>query len=386
MRNIFLLYMPPTNVEAMTHYRDTIEQRVQLQRIAPFVSRDVGGRLRTIFGDRPIAVWGSKDSPSNRARFEKMAEGDELLIVEGETIKFMGKVALKTVNPDLSRELWKNINPDSIAGWDLIYFIANPLEVGVPFNEFRKLFEYAPNFHLYGFTSVSGEKLARFYERYDDLYSILLRTKLGLAVESKPTLVREPTAPGAPPEMGPIHLEQEDVQQVLQSQLVSDHVKMQWKLASLGIKAGEKIWIPTADQGKLRTVYDFNEFELEFATGIDLPKNYFENIDVVWKEEFRIDAAFEVENSTAIYSGLLRFADLNIVAPNTTYPMFIVAPTERRNRVREQLMRPVFRRLDLRDKVKFLSYETIDDIDRFFSTTSSGLSVGLIQGRAETLA
>ena len=46
----------------------------------------------------------------------------------------------------------------------------------------------------------------------------------------------------------------------------------------------------------------------------------------MWKEEFRIDAAFEIENSTSIYSGLLRFADLNIVAPNTTYPMFIVAP------------------------------------------------------------
>jgi len=40
----------------------------------------------------------------------------------------------------------------------------------------------------------------------------------------------------------------------------------------------------------------------------------------------RIDAAFEVENSTSIYSGLPRFADLNIVAPDTMYPMFVVAP------------------------------------------------------------
>ena len=89
---------------------------------------------------------------------------------------------------------------------------------------------------------------------------------------------------------------------------------MQWKLASLGLKAGEKVWVPSADQNRLRTLYNFNEFEPEFATGIDLPKNYFENIDVVWKEQFRINAAFEVENSTAIYSGLLRFADLNAVA------------------------------------------------------------------------
>jgi hypothetical protein len=48
--------------------------------------------------------------------------------------------------------------------------------------------------------------------------------------------------------------------------------------------------------------------------------------DVVWKEEFRIDAAFEIENSTSIYSGLLRFADLTMVAPNTIYPLFIGKP------------------------------------------------------------
>jgi hypothetical protein len=161
---------------------------------------------------------------------------------------------------------------------------------------------------------------------------------------------------------------------------------MQWKLASLGLKAGEKVWVPSSDQRKLRELYSFKDFEPEFAAGIDLPKNYFENIDVVWKEEFRIDAAFEVENSTAIYSGLLRFADLNVVAPNTTYPMFIVAPAERRNRVREQLLRPVFRRLELRDKVKFLTYEAVDDIDRFFASARTGLSVELISGKAEALA
>jgi hypothetical protein len=380
MRNIFLLYMPPNNLEAMTHYRDTIQQKVSFQRIRGFVSRDVAGRLKHIFGERAIAVWGSRDSPANRAKFESMADGDDLLIVEGDTIKFMGKVALKMVNPDLSRELWHNINPANTTGWDLIYFIANPIEIGVPFREFCRLFGYAETYQLRGFTTVGSDKLEAFYDRYDDLYSILMRVRAGQHITEKPALVaREPDALPA------FEVQAEDVEQVLQSPLVSDHVRMQWKLASLGLKAGEKVWVPTADQGKLRAVYDFNEFETEFAAGIDLPKNYFENIDVVWKEEFRIDAAFEVENSTAIYSGLLRFADLNIVAPNTTYPMFIVAPADRRNRVREQLLRPVFRRLDLRDKVRFLPYETIDEIDQFFSTASAGLSVGLIQGKAEIL-
>ena len=381
MRNVFLLYMPPGNAEAMLHYRETIEEHVPLERLARYLSRDIVSKLKAIFAGRPIAVWGSRDVPQNRARFERMEDGDDLLIVEGEIIKLMGKVALKTVNPDLSRELWRNVRGDNEAGWSLIYFIANPVEIGVPFAEFCRLFGYQQNYQLRGFTSVSSEKLEQFYDRYDDLYSILTRLRSGQVIAEK----QQPVA-GEPAPSELVALQPDDISQVLQSEMVSDHVKMQWKLANLGLKAGEKIWVPAADQGKLRNVYNFSEFEPEFAAGIDLAKNYFENIDVIWKEEFRIDAAFEVENSTAIYSGLLRFADLSIVAPNSTYPMFIVAPVDRRNRVREQLLRPVFRRLALRDKVRFLSYEAIDDIDRFFASASSGLSVDVVQGRAEPLA
>src|SRR5207247_8584012 len=93
---------------------------------------------------------------------------------------------------------------------------------------------------------------------------------------------------------------------------------------------------------------------------------YLESIEVAWKEQVRIDAVFEIENSTSIYSGLLRFADLTMVAPNTVYPMFIVAPGERRNRVREQLARPTFRHLGIHEKVRYLSYEKVNEIEKFF--------------------
>jgi hypothetical protein len=380
MRNIFLLYMPPNNTEAMTHYRDTIQQRVPLGRIDRFVSRGTAARLRRVFGDRAIAVWGSRDSTANRSKFEKMAEGDDLLIVEGQTIKLLGKVALKTVNPALSQALWRNLKPGETSGWDLIYFVANPVEIDVPFREFCRLFSYEQDYQLRGFTTVGGDKLQAFYDRYDDLYSILMRLRAGQPVAQKP---KTKEGEGAPAATAPAP--SADLVQAPETVLVSDHVKMQWKLATLGLKAGEKVWVPAADRGRLRTAYNFSEFEAEFATGIDLPKNYFENIDVVWKEEFRIDAAFEVENSTSIYSGLLRFADLNVVAPNTTYPMFIVAPAERRNRVREQLMRPAFRRLELREKVRFLSYEAVDEIERFFAVATGGLSVDVIQNKAEAV-
>ena len=133
--NVFLLYMPPRNLEAMLHYRETIETPVPLARIAPHLPPRARERLKSIFGDRPIAVWGSRDGRGNRSQFEKMAEGDEILIVEGRSIKLLGKVAMKVVSPELSREFWKSLDGNSAGGWDLIYFIANPVEVGVPFEK-----------------------------------------------------------------------------------------------------------------------------------------------------------------------------------------------------------------------------------------------------------
>jgi hypothetical protein len=380
-RNVFMVYMPQGNPEAMAHYRDTVENRVPLSRVAPFLSASIMSRLKSVFDGRPMAIWGSRDGPGNRRQFSKMEEGDELLIVEGKTIKFMGKVALKVESPDLSRELWKNLQGTSTAGWDLIYFIANPVEIGIPFSKFCELLGYQRDYQLRGFSSVSDNRLAEFYDRYDDLHSILIRARDGREILTRPT---EPVLTAPPPPASEIL--PEEIERVLNSEIVSDHVKMQFKLARLGIKAGEKVWVPAADQEKLRRVYDFDEFEQTFTRALDMPPNYVENIDVVWKEEFRIDAAFEVENSTAIYSGLLRFADLSIMAPNTIYPMFIVAPVQRRNQVRSQLMRPSFQRLKIREKVLFLPYETIDEIDRFFERSETGLSVELIRGKAETLA
>jgi hypothetical protein len=380
VRNIFLLYMPPSNYEAMMHYQDTIVSRVPLERLSPFLPRDLVARLRGVFGRKPIAVWGSREGPKNRSNFEMMALGDDILIVEGRTVRLIGKVAAKTVNAGLARELWKPLRQGDDTPWELVYFIANPREVNVPFDQVGALFDYSANYHLRGFTTVAAGRLVSFYEKYDDLYSILERMQGGEPVRAKDPAAETPgtSAPEAEPGMAG-HGTREGPQE----ERVSEHVLMQWKLARLGLKAGERVWVPANDQARLRKHYSFEECDPEFAAGIDLPHSYVENIDVVWKQEFRIGAAYEIEHSTSIYSGLLRFADLNILAPNTLYPMFIVAPGERRNQVREQLRRPAFTRLGLNNKVRFLSYEKVDEIDAFFTESSAGLSVDTVVAKSE---
>ena len=223
----------------------------------------------------------------------------------------MGKVAATTINPDLSRELWKGLSGNTDAVWSLVYFIANPLEIELPFREFNNLFGYQENYLPRGFTSISAIKLEEFYSKFDDLYSILQRIKQGRTYEQKAEKeilqVKEDAL---------MELQSEDVEEIPKGNELSDHVKMQWKLIHLGLKTGSKVWVPLNDQRIIQREYEFKEFEPSFTAGIDMPAKYVENIDVVWKEEFRIDAAFEIEHSTAIYSGLLRFADLKIIAPN----------------------------------------------------------------------
>jgi hypothetical protein len=107
MSNVFLLYMPPGNAEAMVHYQDTIKQRVALSRISPHISTHLRAKLISIFGHSSIAVWGSAGGPRNRTNFERMSRGDDLLIVEGDSIKLIGKVAAKIESKQLSRELWR---------------------------------------------------------------------------------------------------------------------------------------------------------------------------------------------------------------------------------------------------------------------------------------
>jgi len=378
MKNIFLLYVPPNNIEALVHYQDTIINKVSQDRIFKHVNIDLKNKLINIFGNKAITVWGSRDSDANRSKFNRMNQGDHLLVIEGDKIKLLGAIATKTINTDLSRELWKNLRGETIEGWNLIYFIANPLEINLPFIEFKKLFKYAPNFQLRGFTSISNEKIDEFYSQYDDLYSILIRIKKGEAVIKK-----EPNLYDEVIEKNNTCVKEEE--QFIDNKEISDHVKMQWKIIQLGLKAGSKVWVPRNDQQKIINEYKFNTFETEFTAGIDTPAKYVENIDVVWKEEFRIDAAFEIENSTAIYSGLLRFSDLKIVAPNSNYPLFVVAPGARRNQVAEQIKRPTFRKLDFKNKVRYLSYESVNEIYNFFDNSGSGLNIDLLMGKAELI-
>jgi hypothetical protein len=98
----------------------------------------------------------------------------------------------------------------------------------------------------------------------------------------------------------------------------------------------------------------------------DLPIGTIEQIDVIWLKKRSIVRAFEVEHTTAIYSGLLRMSDLLALQPNMDIRLPIVAPLERRDKVRKEILRPTFSLLDrgpLYQMCSFLSYSAIEQMN-----------------------
>ena len=72
----------------------------------------------------------------------------------------------------------------------------------------------------------------------------------------------------------------------------------------------------------------------------DATNRTIELIDVLWLDRNAIVAAFEIESTTSIYSGLLRMADLVAMQPNLNIPLFLVPPEERREKVFAEVNRP----------------------------------------------
>ncbi len=149
---------------------------------------------------------------------------------------------------------------------------------------------------------------------------------------------------------------------------VRESVKVQALLADIGAKMGMRIWIPRSDRNNVLAEWtDNHEMLLE-----ELPLNYdettlrtIEQIDVLWLKRRAIVRAFEVEHTTSIYSGILRMADLLALQPNMDIRLHIVAPAERREKVFQEIRRPVFSLLEkgpLSECCTFLSYENVREL------------------------
>jgi len=147
-----------------------------------------------------------------------------------------------------------------------------------------------------------------------------------------------------------------------------ESVRIQALIATIGARMGMSIWIPRSDRGTVLT-----EWKNEGNNLLErLPLNYddvtlrtIEQIDVLWLRGRSIIRAFEVEHTTSVYSGILRMADLLALQPNMDIKLHIVAPEARREKVFQEIRRPVFSLLEkgpLAESCTYLSYDSLREL------------------------
>ncbi|MFY9329186.1 MAG: type II restriction endonuclease [Georgfuchsia sp.] len=127
------------------------------------------------------------------------------------------------------------------------------------------------------------------------------------------------------------------------------HTEIQGWLRDLGLALDFDVWVAANDRG--RSYGDgylgdrcLNALPEHLAAGMDSVRL----IDVIWiqREQGRVSAAFEVEHSTSIYSGIVRMLDLALgVELGSNSFLFLVAPDNRKKDVQQQLNRPAFSRV-----------------------------------------
>jgi hypothetical protein len=147
-----------------------------------------------------------------------------------------------------------------------------------------------------------------------------------------------------------------------------ESTRVQALIAQIGARMGLSIWIPRADRGAVLKEWKNGEQNLLER----LPLNYddttlrtIEQIDVLWLRGRSIVRAFEVEHTTSVYSGILRMADLLALQPNIDIKLHIVAPGAKREKVFQEIRRPVFSLLEkgpLAESCTYLSYDSLREL------------------------
>jgi hypothetical protein len=130
----------------------------------------------------------------------------------------------------------------------------------------------------------------------------------------------------------------------------TEHTEIQYRLLRLGSDMRYEVWVARNDKGKSWQGKAFADIpglkrELPVLFDKETTENIVEYIDVLWLKGSAIVAAFEIESTTSIYSGLLRMADLLVLQPNLRIPFFLVAPDDRRDKVMREVKRPTFAKL-----------------------------------------
>ena len=141
----------------------------------------------------------------------------------------------------------------------------------------------------------------------------------------------------------------------------SAHTHIQWLLAKIGHQVGCDVWIAANDQSKSWNGERLGDVSLKTLPSlVDAAFRRIINlIDVLWLRGDEVIAAYEIEHTTSISSGLLRLYDLDALCPTRIMHLCVVIPHPSLKRFQSVLARPAFQRLNMQKRCLIIQEETL---------------------------
>lgn len=167
------------------------------------------------------------------------------------------------------------------------------------------------------------------------------------------------------------------------------HGRAQLELALLAKNAGLDVWIARNDRSRVVEGHCLGDLSVEsLPEGLPADvRRTIELIDVVWLQRNRYVAAFEVEASTPVFTGLQRMGDLMAAIPNMRIPLFVAAPEAKREKVFTEITRPLFRfglEPPLEESCRYIPFEVLDEAFSRYGDSTSIDAERLIEEIAES--
>jgi hypothetical protein len=343
-------------------------------------------------------------SPNRWARVRKMQPGDYLLCYLTGASRFVGVLEV-TDQPFQSSEppIWAANYPSRVN----VRVVAQLTpETAVPVHDLLSRFSFHDQSRPHVWTGRFRGSPARWSERDAKVVEAAIMAAVDNPVERPLPKIRKPSAQPVKKiseKLGEVSIPdaeqgqeatgegaEQRVEEPEQLREATAHTEIQWRLLKLGGDMGLDVWVARNDRSREyngQRLGDMPRLRNELPGQFDAAtQSTIELIDVLWLKGKSIVAAFEVESTTSIYSGLLRMSDLIAMQPNLNIPLYLVAPDDRRQKVRGEITRPTFSQLSppLKEQCQYLSFSTIRDRLPTEQWLVRNLSPGFITDLAES--
>lgn len=141
----------------------------------------------------------------------------------------------------------------------------------------------------------------------------------------------------------------------------SDHDIIIERLVKLGQKKYFDSHVGTTEQKKDK---EFKKMSIPMGSNVqyglsDIAFERIKEIDVLWIKRRTINAAFEVEMTTSIDSGINRFRELFAATPTLNIPAYIVIPSKRQREARRRIGSLANRTEGVTERIKYILYSDI---------------------------